>query len=157
MGPVSEEIDGARRAHRDELEALHEEALDVNRRLERLYDSLETGRIELADLAPGTKELRGRQETLMARRVELEVLLSDRRVELAGPDVVRSYVAGLHIFLAGGELVERRAFIRSFVKEVRVTGDEVVLTYTMPLMPDGSSVDKVGVLPVVQHGGRYWT
>ena len=79
-------------------------------------------------------------------------MLSDRRVELASPDVVRSYVADLHNLLAGSELVARRAFIRSFVKEVRVTGDEVVLAYTMPLMPDGSSVDRVGVLPIVQHG-----
>ena len=30
-------------------------------------------------------------------------------------------------------LAERKSFIRSFVKEVKVTGDEVLLTYTMPL------------------------
>ena len=108
----------------------------------------------MADLAPGIKELRGRQERLLARKVELEVLLSDRRVELAGPDIVRSYVADLRNLLAGSELVKRRAFIRSFVKEVGVTGDEVVLIYTMPLMPNGSSIDKTGVLPTVQPGGR---
>jgi len=152
VGLVNEEMDGATRVHRDELEALHEEVVDANRRLERLYDSLETGKVELADLAPRIKELRGRQERLLARKVELEVLLSDRRVELASPDIVRSHVADLHNLLAGSELVERKVFIRSFVKEVRVTGDEVVLTYTMPLMPNGSSVDRIGVLPIVQHG-----
>lgn len=151
---VNEEMDGATKAHRDELEAVHEEVSDVNRRLERLYDSLETGRAELADLAPRIKHLRGRQERLLARKTELEVLLSDRRLELASPDMVRSYVADLHSLLAGSELAERKAFVRSFVREVRVTGDEVVLTYTMPLTPSGSSIDRVGVLPIVPHGGR---
>ena len=154
---VNEEMDGATKTHRDELEALHEEAVGVNRRLERLYDSLQTGKVELADLAPRIKDLRARQERLLARKAELETLLSDRRVELATPEVVRSYVADLHSLLANSELVERRAFIRSFVKEVRVTGDEVVITYTMPLTPDGSSMDRVGVLPTVRHGGPFWT
>ena len=120
-------MDGAVRTHREELEAIHDEFVDVNHRLERLYDSLETGKVELADLAPRIKELRTRQEKLLARKVELETLLSDRRVELASPDMVRSYVADLHNLLADTELVARKAFIRIFVKEVRVTGDEVVL------------------------------
>jgi len=91
----------------------------------------------------------------MARNVELETLLSDRRVELVTPDIVRSYVADLRNLLTRSELAERRAFIRSFVKEIRVTGDEVIITYTMPLISNGSSVDKIGVLPIVQHGRPY--
>jgi hypothetical protein len=77
----------------------------------RLYDSLETGKIELADLAPRIKELRIRQEKLMARKVELEMLLSDRQEELASPDIVRSYVADLRNLLKRSEPAERRAFI----------------------------------------------
>jgi site-specific DNA recombinase len=106
----------------------------------------------LVDLAPRIKELRTRQEKLLARKVELETLLSDRRVELASPAVVRRYVADLRNLLKRSELAERKAFIRNFVREVRVTGDEVVLTYTMPLVGDGSFLDRMGVLPIVQHG-----
>ena len=152
---VNEEMDKATRTHKDELEAVHGEITDVNHRLERLYDSLETGKIELGDLAPRIKELRTRQEKLLARKAQLESLLSDRRVELASPNVVRSYVADLRNLLKRSELAERRAFIRNFVKEVRVTGDEVVLTYTMPLVGDGSFSDRIGVLPIVQHGRPY--
>ena len=145
-------MDGTAKIHSDELEAIQEETVDVNRRLERLYDSLETGKVELADLAPRIKELRARQEKLLARKVELETLLSDRRVELASPEIVKSYVADLRTLLTRSELTERRAFIRSFVKEVRVTNDEVVISYTMPLVSNGLSEDKIGVLPIVQHG-----
>jgi hypothetical protein len=50
--------------------------------------------------------------------------------------------------------MERRIFIRSFVKEVKVTGNEVVLHYTMPTLLDNVTIEKDGVLPTVQYGGR---
>ena len=59
--------------------------------------------------------------------------------------------------LTEGSTAERRTFIRGFAKEVTVTGDEVVLNYTMPLLSDNITIGKEGVLPTVQYGGRYWT
>ena len=37
---------------------------DINHRLERLYDAVETGKLDLSDLALRIKELRHRQEQL---------------------------------------------------------------------------------------------
>ena len=54
-------------------------------------------------------------------------------------------------------LAERRVFIRSFVKDVRVTNEEAVLSYSMPILPEKIAIDKEGVLPTVHYGGRYWT
>ena len=45
----------------------------------------------------------------------------------------------------------RKAVVPSAVK---ATGDEVLLTYTMPLSPTGISEEKVGVLSTVQYDGR---
>ena len=58
--------------------------------------------------------------------------------------------------LQNSSLCETRAFIRSFVKEVKVTGGEVVLTYTMPTS-QGLMEEMIPVLPMVKYGGRYWT
>jgi site-specific DNA recombinase len=69
-------------------------------------------------------------------------------------DVVRSYVENLRDVLSNSSLVEQKAFIRSFVKEVRVTGKEVLLTYTIPLPPEGSLQETAGVLDTVHYGGR---
>ncbi|MCL0056029.1 hypothetical protein M1N81_00415 [Dehalococcoidia bacterium] len=63
------------------------------------------------------------------RRTEIENMLSERRVELGDLKTVRHYVNDLHNLLSESPLTERRAFIRSFVKEVKVTGDEALLTY----------------------------
>jgi site-specific DNA recombinase len=72
-------------------------------------------------------------------------------------ETISGYVDDLHELLKEGSLVERRAFIRSFVREVKVTGNEVVLNYTMPTLPDNVTIEKEGVLPTVQCGGRCWT
>ncbi|MCL0036383.1 recombinase family protein, partial [Dehalococcoidia bacterium] len=115
--------------HQDELSLILNEIGDVNSRLERLYDAIETGKVELDDLAPRIRQLRIRQEQLQDRRTEIENMLSERRVELADLKTVRHYVNDLHNLLSESPLTERRAFIRSFVKEVKVTGDEALLTY----------------------------
>jgi DNA invertase Pin-like site-specific DNA recombinase/exonuclease VII small subunit len=151
---VNEEMDSASRSYQEELDAISDELTSITQRLERLYDALETGKMALNDLAPRIHQLRDRQEKLQAREAQIENLLSDRRVELADPVIVKHYVDDLRNLLNESSLSERRAFVRSFVKEVKVTGDEVLLTYTMPLLPRGTSEEKVGVLSTVQHSGQ---
>jgi len=53
------------------------------------------------------------------------------------------------------ELTEKKAFIRSFVKMIRIAGQQAFLTYTTPI--NGLMEEKIGVLPVVKYGGQYWT
>jgi len=83
---VNEEMDHSARSCKDEIEVVADEILDINSRLERLYDALETGKIRLGDLSPRIHELRCRQEKLQTRKMQLESFLSDRRVELADPE-----------------------------------------------------------------------
>ena len=39
---------------------------------------------------------------------------------------------------------------------MKVTGDDVLLTYTIPLSPKKIPEEKVGVLSTVQYGGPLW-
>jgi len=140
--------------YRHHLDSIIDEIADVDRRLERLYDALETGKIQLADLAPRIQQLRQRQEQLQATRWGLEQQLSDRRVELADVETVACCISDLRNLLNESSLSERKSFVRSFVKEVKVTGDEVLLTYTMPMLPKGITEEKLPVLSIVHDGGR---
>ena len=72
-------------------------------------------------------------------------------------ETVAQCVADLHDLLNESSLTERKTFIRSFVKEVKVTGDEVLLTYTIPMLLRGVTEEKLPVLSIVHHGGQYWT
>ena len=154
---VNEEMDASAGEYHTRLNTVVNEINNVNSRLERLYDALETGTLQLADLAPRIKELRQRQEQLQMSRQELEMLLSDRRVELADLETVTQYVADLHNLLNDSTLTEKKSFIKSFVSEVQVTGTEVSLAYNLPVS-EGKLVNETCVVPPIVHdGGGYWT
>jgi site-specific DNA recombinase len=84
----------------------------------------------------------------------MERLLSCRRVELADTEAVNYYVEDLRGLLGGSSLTERRSFIKSFVKEVKVTDNEVLLTYTIPMAPKGITEEEIEVPFIVHYGGR---
>lgn len=128
--------------------------VDVARRLERLYDALETGKLELSDLAPRIQLLRQRQDQLQSAKEELQDRFADRKLELADLKLVREYFEDLRNVLLQSSLAERKAFIRSFVKEVKATSKEVELLYTIPLLPKGIVQDRAEVLSIVQLGSR---
>jgi site-specific DNA recombinase len=152
---VNEEMDSAIKAWQGELDMVSEAVTDTNHRLERLYDAIETGKVNLDELAPRIRELRGRQDQLQLRRIEIENQMSDRRVQLADLETISGYTDDLHELLKEGSLAERRAFIRSFVKEVRVTGNVAVLSYSIPLLPENVAIEKEGILPTVQYSGPF--
>ncbi|MFC1944251.1 recombinase family protein [Chloroflexota bacterium] len=153
---VNEETGSIMKSYQDELNLISDAITDTNHRLERLYDAIETGKLSLDDLVLRIRGLRSRQDQLQARRMEIEGSISDRKVELADLETISGYVNDLHGLLKEGSIAERKSFIRSFVTEVTVTGNEVVVKYTLPLLTDNITIEKEEVLPTIQHGGRYW-
>jgi site-specific DNA recombinase len=149
------EIDSASSAHLEEKELVLSELAETGRRLEKLYDVIEKGALTLSDVAPRVKELRFRQDNLIQRKVEIEDLMAEKRIEPATMATVRADVEEMHTLLSEGTLAERRAFVRDLIKEVKVTGDEVLLTYSPPF-PEERLILEAGVLPIVRYGGRYW-
>lgn len=150
---VNEEMDASAGDYRQKLDTIEEELAEAERRLDRLYDALETKKLNLDDLAPRIQALRQRQNQLQAARCEVEELLTNRRIQLADMEMVMRYVEDIRGLLSLGSLSEQKAFIRSFVKEVRVTGKEVLITYTIPLPPDGAIHERAEVLSIVHDGG----
>ena len=146
-------MDTQAKEYRERLDTIAQEIASTSQRLGRLYDALETGKLSLEDLAPRIQELRQRQQKLQASKWEAEALLSDRRVQLADLATVTEYVDDLRNLLTYSSLAEQRTFIRSFVKEVKVTGKGVLLTCTLPLPPQGITQERAGVLNIVHFGG----
>ncbi|MGD0780277.1 MAG: recombinase family protein [Dehalococcoidales bacterium] len=151
---VNDEMDSTMQSYQNELGLISDTITDINHRLERLYDAIEAGKLNLDDLIVRIRDLRQRQEQLQAKRIEIESQMSDRKVELTDLETVSCYIDELHDILKEGTLAERRTFIKSFIKDIRVTGNEAVLTYTMPMIPEKVTIEKEGVLPIVQYGGR---
>ena len=154
---VNEEMDAAAYEYRKQLDVVLEEIADIDRRSGRLYDAIETGKISLDDLAPRIKELKARKDNLEARKWELEWQMKERKVELADPKTVAQYVKDLRNLLSESSLAERKSFIRSFIREVKVANDEVLVTYTMPMRFSGITDETVPVPLMIQNGGPLWT
>ena len=153
---VSEEMDACAADYKNQLESVEVEMLDVSRRLGKLYDALETGVIDLQELAPRIKELRDRQESLALTKMDLEDKFADRKVQLSDFKFIEECADDLSALLSSnGSLAERRSFIRSFVKDVRVKEDTVEIIYTIPIPPNDITHGETTVLSLVQHGRPY--
>jgi DNA repair exonuclease SbcCD ATPase subunit len=148
---VAEEMDAASTQWREHLEAIERELAEGGKRLERLYDALESGKFALDDLAPRIQELRQRQDRLQIARDGIDEHMRERKKELVDFEIIKAYAEDLQAVLSEGSLTERKTFIKSFVKEVVVASDEAVIRYTMPLPP--SQVEEEPVLCIVHDGG----
>ena len=144
---VAEEIDAMAGELAGRLEVIGAELLDVRKRLERLYEALETSELTLEVLSPRIFSLRHREEQLEAARDDAEIQLERRRIALPNTEEIAEYVADFRDFLKDGTFPERKALIRNFVEGIEVNGAEAVLAYTIPI---SQSTPKTAVL----LGGR---
>ena len=150
---VNEELVSAHSVLKDRIDTVDTEINDINARLARLYDSLETGRLDLDDLAPRIKELRTRKEELGRTRMQIEADMVVQGVHRVDASIVKTYARDLHTLLEEAEISERKAFLKSFIKKITVDGDRVTVNYRLPL-PDKSKDElALAVLPIDTFGG----
>jgi chromosome segregation ATPase len=150
---VNEELDSTNGILKDELDLIDLELKEVKKRLSKLYDALETQKLDLDDLAPRIKELRKRQEELSRARIKTEADLVLEQVQSVDLETVKSYAQDLYNLLSEPDIAERKAFLRSFVKKIVVTGNEAVILYHIPMPPDEKRKHSIGVLPTDTPGG----
>ncbi len=162
---VDEQMDGVAGEHRKRLEAIQSELSDVRRRLDRLYDLVETTDMDINDFRPRIRDHRERQERLEAAETEARAKLGQRRKVLDQVETITAYAQDMRRFLKKSELTERRVFIESFVKEILVTPDNALMRYTVPMPEDspapGMSAEDMAlngsVLSTVPVGGPWRT
>ena len=130
---VAEEMDGVAKEQQQRLETVESELVDVKRRLDRLYNLVETTDLDVDDFKLRIREHRERQEKLEASAAAARALLSQRREVLDEVETITAYTRDLSVFLNESELTERRAFIESFVKEIVVMPSNAVVRYTWPV------------------------
>ena len=78
---VAEEIDAMAGELSGRLEVVEAELSDVRKRLEKLYEAIETSELTLEVLSPRIMPLRHREEQLEAARDDAETRLEQRKVD----------------------------------------------------------------------------
>ncbi len=138
---------------KDQIRAFDEQLREVDRRLGRLYEALETGALDLNALAPRIQELRRRQDQLLRARAECNDLASGARAGRIDAAEVVEYLGDLNELLSLGTVAEQRTVLQSFVKEI-VRGDaEATIRYALPAPPLKIQSEAPAVLDSVLFGG----
>ena len=130
---VNEELDSVIREQREKSEAIDEELNEIRRRLDRLWQAVETTDLEINDILPRIREHKERQEKLEIAADEARAILAVRMQGLGDEETIAAYVKEMSDFLMESELTETRAFIRSFVKEIGVVPGKATIRYTIPI------------------------
>jgi hypothetical protein len=55
----------------------------------------------------------------------------------------------LKSLLEEADIVESKAFFRSFIKRIEIDGEKAKVHYIPPMPPDGKTKESLGVLPMV--------
>ena len=148
---VDEEMDGVAREQRKRLETIEAELAEVKRRLDRLYNLVETTDMDIEDFKPRIRDHRERQQRLEAAAEDARSMLSERRVVLDDVETITRHALDMGEFLKASELTESRAFIESFVKEIVVSPGNAVVRYSIP-MPEDSRIPGKDAEDVALHG-----
>jgi len=136
----------------DKIDILNAEIAEVDSRLGKLYDALETGEFKGGELAPRIKALFEKKEQLQQAKAEAEEALKYQTIELADPAVVQEYVQDLKALLEESSIVQQKVFLKSFVDRIEVDDSEMKVIYTIPMPSDNPLAETVGVLPFVHNG-----
>lgn len=159
---VNEERSHAVQTEQGRLEEARSRTQDLRARLHKLYGALETGQLTLDDLAPRIKELRAHIQELEREEKNLQ---SGGGVPIQlKPAEIKHYVEDLQCVLEAGSFVERKGFLRSFIRRVIIPdqGDSQTgeIEYALPLVPKGEEqrndlLATTEVLSVVQVGSPF--
>ncbi len=103
------------------------------KRRDRLFETIETARVELTDIAPRLKALNDEIADYKRQREYLELKLERGDYPKPTEENMKPYVADLQKTLLKGSLFERKSFIRSFIKQIIIEYPHAVIEYTIPL------------------------
>jgi site-specific DNA recombinase len=154
---VNEELDSSQGILRDRLDTVDAELNEVELRLSRLYDALETGKLSLDDLSPRIKNLRARHDELRKARLQLEAEMAAQTVKYLDEQTVKSYAEDLKSLLTEADITQSKGFLRSFIKRIEIGKTEAVVHYNVPVPPHWGERQSVGVLPIDTLGGAEGT
>jgi hypothetical protein len=107
---------------------------DVDAKLKRWEETLENGLLSLEDCAGRIKELSQQREALLKRKVELhKKARAGARILPIPTRLMDEYVRQIQMRLRAKKIGYKKEFLREILKEVRVKGNAVRLTYKLPM------------------------
>lgn len=140
---VNEELRNSQTQSSDRVISLRVELENIEKKIRRYYTLIESEGIRLADIAPRLGELNA-EKRLLSGELSSQQQICDRRVQpLPTADAVRACVMDLRGILARGSVMQRKSFLRSFVRRVGIRDNEAEIEYSCPLGTSGNGRNDV--------------
>ncbi len=139
-----------------QLEQTEKELTMIGGKLTKLYVALESGKLDMDDLAPRIKELRASQHELQQQRDSLISRIESDEPEKLDENEVMSYVNELEQVLGEKSFLQQKTFLRRFVKRVEINPQGFVMDYTIPVPVDKNRTSTREVLYINKDGSGGW-
>jgi site-specific DNA recombinase len=139
-----------------QLEQTEKELTKISGKLTKLYVALESGKLDMDDLAPRIKELRAYQHELQQQRDSLIARIESDEPEKLDENEVMSYVNELEQVLGEKSFLQQKTFLRRFVKRVEINPKGFVMDYTIPVPVDNNRTSTREVLYINKDGSGGW-
>ena len=149
---TNEELAQTSSEDRESLGIVEGQIADVESRLGKLYDALETGKFKSGELAPRIRTLTQKKEELQRAKANIEERLRREVLDTVDLHVVQPCISDLGNLLAKSSITEQRSFLKSFVEKIEVDDEKAKMYYTILVSSDSISQETTGVLPFVHHG-----
>jgi site-specific DNA recombinase len=150
---ANEELKSANLIYHEKLNDIDLELGNVNARLDKLYDVLETGKLGLDELAPRIKQLKTRQDELSKARVMMEAEMATQGVEPLSVAKVKGYVHDLMALLTETDIIRSKSFLRSFIDKIVIQGTGGKINYKLPVPPKWQEHIEFSALPIEPPSG----
>ena len=98
---VDEQMDGVASDQRKKLQTIEKELADVRRRLDTIYNLVETTEVEMADFTPRIRQHRERQGRLEYSADQARAALAQRRNVLDDVNTIAAYAQDMSAFPEG--------------------------------------------------------
>ena len=143
---TNQELAVSRIHAQQELDGIERAMQEVSIKLGRLYSALESGKVDIDDLAPRLKELRSEQKVPLEKQDEALAQMD----EPPPPDVdlprIQKLMGDMKVILESSTFLESKRFLRSFIRRVEYTENDVGIEYTVPVNLGGESTGTKEVL-----------
>ena len=116
------------------------------------YDALETGMLELNDLAPRIKDLKEQVAALEESKLETQMVMEEREGATLDNAAVVSHIADLKSLLRSGSIIEQRSFVKAFIRKITVDWPKIKIDYSLPIIRKDKKRVKSEVLPFDSFG-----
>ena len=126
------EIEKEKNEDEEAIKIVDKQMAEIDRKLNRLYDILETGELDVSDIAPRLRQHKEQKEEIQKLHNELLENVQSRKPFQLNAEDIRRYVRNLQELLDNSELAKKKEFFRSFIQSIIIDYPEVVVNYRFP-------------------------